>query len=123
VAIVAKPVLVVVDDEETSRQALARELEARYGTHYRLVSSVSPDEALNGLERLRAEGVDVPLVLADQWMPGMTGAQLLGRVRELHPTARRVLLVSWGRPVRGHPRGGGAGTDRLFRVQAFLGAR
>jgi thioredoxin reductase (NADPH) len=92
----AKPVLVVVDDEEASREALTRELEARYGAHYRIVSSVSADEALAGLERLRGEGADVPLVLADQWMPGVTGAQLLGRVRELYPTARRVLLVSWG---------------------------
>jgi thioredoxin reductase (NADPH) len=92
----AKPVLVVVDDEEASRQALARELEARYGAHYRIVSSVSPEEALAGLEQLRAEGADVPLVLADQWMPGMTGAQFLGRVRELYPTARRILLVFWG---------------------------
>jgi thioredoxin reductase (NADPH) len=75
----AKPVLVVVDDEEASRQALVRELEARYGAHYRIVSSVSPGEALARLERLRAEGADVPLVLADQWMPGVTGAQLLGR--------------------------------------------
>jgi thioredoxin reductase (NADPH) len=92
----AKPVLVVVDDEEASRRELARELEARYGVHYRIVSSASADEALAGLERLRGEGVDVPLVLADQWMPGRTGAQFLGRVRELYPTARRVLLISWG---------------------------
>ena len=38
----------------------------------------------------------VPLVLSDQWMPGMTGTEFLSRVRELHPTARRGLLVSWG---------------------------
>ena len=92
----AKPVLVVVGDEETSRQGLARELEARYGAHYRIMSSASPQEALAGLEQLRGEGADVPLVLADQQMPGGTGAQFLGRVRELYPTARRVLLISWG---------------------------
>ena len=38
----------------------------------------------------------MPLVLADQWMPGRTGAQFLARVRERHPTARRGLLISWG---------------------------
>jgi thioredoxin reductase (NADPH) len=38
----------------------------------------------------------VPLVLADQWMPGRTGAQFLARVRDLYPTARRGLLISWG---------------------------
>jgi len=38
----------------------------------------------------------VPLILADQWMPGTTGIELLARARELHPTARRGLLISWG---------------------------
>src|SRR5260221_584706 len=95
-AAVARPVVVVVDDEDASRQALARELEGRYGAHYRIMCSASPEEALAGLEQLRGEGADVPLVLADQWMPGRTGAQFLALVRELYPTARQVLLTSWG---------------------------
>jgi thioredoxin reductase (NADPH) len=35
-------------------------------------------------------------VLADQWLPGATGAELLARVRQLHPAVRRALLISWG---------------------------
>jgi thioredoxin reductase (NADPH) len=92
----ARPVVVIVDAEDASRQALARELEARYGAHYRIMCSASPEEALTGLEQLRGEGAEVPLVLADQWMPGRTGAQFLARVRQLYPAARRVLLISWG---------------------------
>src|SRR5580700_7813478 len=92
----ARPVVVVVDAEDASRQTLTRELEGRYGADYRIVSSASPEEALAGLEQLRGEGAEVPLVLADQRMPGSTGAELLTRVRELHPTARRGLLISWG---------------------------
>src|SRR5262249_9252077 len=45
---------------------------------------------------LQAAGADVPLVLADQQMPGMGGTQLLARVRQFFPTARRGLLISWG---------------------------
>jgi thioredoxin reductase (NADPH) len=89
----ARPVVVVVDDEDASRKALEQELEARYGAHYRIIASPSPEEALATLEQLRGERADVPLVLADQWMPGSTGAELLTRVRELHPTARRGLLI------------------------------
>ena len=66
----AKPVLVAVDSEEASRQALAGELEARYAVHYRIISSTSPEAALAALERLRDEGADVPLVLADAGTPG-----------------------------------------------------
>jgi thioredoxin reductase (NADPH) len=35
-------------------------------------------------------------VLADQWLPEATGTEFLARVRQLHPAARRVLLITWG---------------------------
>ena len=75
----AKPVLVVVDDDDVSLQALTVELESRYGAHYQVLSASSPEEALARLAELKAAGAEVPLVLADQWMPGMSGAQLLAR--------------------------------------------
>jgi thioredoxin reductase (NADPH) len=59
------------------------------------VASVSAEDALSRLTELVAEGSRVPLILADQWMPGMTGTEFLARARELHPTARRGLLISW----------------------------
>jgi thioredoxin reductase (NADPH) len=91
----AKPVLVVVDDDDTSLQALTRELESRYGSHYQVVSSSSADVALRRLAELKAAGADVPLVLADQRLTGMGGTQLLARVRQFFPTARRGLLILW----------------------------
>jgi thioredoxin reductase (NADPH) len=91
----AKPVLVVVDDDDASREALARELGSRYGAHYQVVSSGSPVAALARLEQLAAEDANVPLILADQWMPEMTGTEFLARAKNLVPTARRALLISW----------------------------
>jgi thioredoxin reductase (NADPH) len=96
VTAVAKPVLVVVDDEDVSLKLLTRELESRYGTHYRIVASSSAAEALARLAGLRAEDASVLVILADQWMPGGTGTELLGRARGIFPAARRGLLISWG---------------------------
>src|SRR5215469_7399344 len=96
VAVMAKPVLVVVDAEDTSLQALARELESRYGAHYQVVSGSSAEMALARLAELTAAGADVPLVLADQRLPGMGGTQLLAQVSQYFPTARRGLLITWG---------------------------
>jgi thioredoxin reductase (NADPH) len=93
---VAKPVVLVVDDEADSLRALAPGLTSRYGAHYRIVASASAQDALATLAELRAEEAAVPLILADQWMPDTTGIELLARARELHPTARRGLLISWG---------------------------
>ena len=95
-AVMTKPVLMVVDGEDTSLRALALELESRYGLHYQVVSGSSAEVALARLAELKVAGADVPLVLANQQMPGMTGTQLLARVRQFFPTARRGLLITWG---------------------------
>jgi ActR/RegA family two-component response regulator len=71
----AKPVLVVVADEDTSLQALTRELESRYGAHYQVVSGSSAEVALARLAELKAAGADVPLVLAEQQRRGGRGAR------------------------------------------------
>jgi thioredoxin reductase (NADPH) len=92
----AKPVLVVVDDEDASLRALTRELGSRYGAHYQVVPTSSAEIALARLAELKAAGADVPLVLADQQLPGMDGTQLLARVRQFFPTARRGLLITFG---------------------------
>jgi thioredoxin reductase (NADPH) len=96
VSAVAKPVVVVVDDEDASLRLLTSELESRYGAHYRIVASSSAQEALAQLAELRAEGARVPVILTDQWLPGNTGTELLGRARDIYPAARRGLLISWG---------------------------
>jgi thioredoxin reductase (NADPH) len=92
----AKPVLVVVDDDDASLRALTDELESRYGAHYDVVSASSPEAGLARLAELRTAGADVPLVLADQRMQRMTGTQMLARVKDIVPTARRGLLIPWG---------------------------
>jgi thioredoxin reductase (NADPH) len=99
----AKPVLVIVDDEDASRHALARELESRYGAHYRIVALPSAEMALARLAGFRDEGVAVPLVLADHWMTGMTGTEFLARVKDIVPTARRGLLIAWIDPSTSGP--------------------
>ncbi|MDQ5809413.1 MAG: FAD-dependent oxidoreductase, partial [Actinomycetota bacterium] len=48
------------------------------------------------LRELKEAGEKVALVLADQWMPDISGTEFLARARHLFPTAKRVLLVEWG---------------------------
>jgi CheY-like chemotaxis protein len=55
-----------------------------------------PAPAVQTLEYFREAGLPGAVVLADHWMPDMTGAQLLVRAHELHPQAKRVLLFAWG---------------------------
>jgi thioredoxin reductase (NADPH) len=90
------PVLLAVDDDADALRAVATELRHRYSRDYEVVCEASPDAALKTLERLAEEGAKVALVLAGQWLAGMTGTEVLGRVHQLHPHAKRGLLVEWG---------------------------
>ena len=89
----SKPVLLVIDDEAKALRRIGRELRKRYGSDYRIVCGDSAEAGITKLRELAEVGEEVVLVLADQWMPGMTGVEFLGHVREVYPTARRALLT------------------------------
>ncbi|MBD3336123.1 MAG: FAD-dependent oxidoreductase [Candidatus Eisenbacteria bacterium] len=91
-----KPIILVVDDERDALDPLYEALERRYGRDYEVVAHVSARSAVADAEALKVRSEQVALVIADQWMPEMTGIDLLDRVHELHPEAQRALLVEWG---------------------------
>jgi len=91
-----RPLLLVVDGGTDALARTERELSRRYGGDYEIRAERSSAGAMSALERMRDRDQPVALVLSDQWLHGMTGAELLARVKELHPSARRGLLVEWG---------------------------
>ena len=97
-----EPVLVLVNDSRTHDRVEA-ELRKRYGADYQVIRTGSVGEALGVLGPLRDDQRQVSAVLADQWLPDGTGTQLLGRVRQLHPAARRVLLITWADQASADP--------------------
>jgi thioredoxin reductase (NADPH) len=92
----ARPVVMVVDDEPVALGAIEGELGRRYEADYEVVCAATPESGLRRLERLKDYGGQLTLVLADQWMPSMTGVEFLGHARRLHPRAQRALLINWG---------------------------
>ena len=90
-----KPVVLLADGSQT-RGRVEAELRKRYGADYRVITTRSAQEALEALGKLRDGQCQVSLVLAGQWLQDATGTELLARVRQLDPAARRVLLITWG---------------------------
>ena len=86
---------VLLVDGSRTRGRVEAELRKRYGADYRVVVTASAQEALEVLGQLRVGRSQVSLVLADQWLPDAIGTELLARVRQLHPAARRALLTTW----------------------------
>lgn len=91
-----RPVIVVVDDEPAALTAMLDALTRRFGADYRIVPHLSAATALDAVSAIKKDGEEIALVIADQWMPGMTGTEFLDRVRAIEPTAKRALLVTWG---------------------------
>src|ERR687893_1047239 len=91
-----EPMLVAVDSGTVSFRRIEYELKKRYGEDYRVVAVPSSKWGLKRLGELKAAGEEVALVLANQWMPDMSGAEFLARARHLFPVAKRALLVEWG---------------------------
>jgi PAS domain S-box-containing protein len=83
------PLLLVVDDEELNREMLQRRLERR---GYRVRTGGSGTEALAELAEER-----VDLVLLDVMMPGMTGLEVLRRIREVFPAAALPVIMATAR--------------------------
>jgi len=79
--------LLLVDDEENITSALVRLLR---GDGYRILRANSGDA---GLELLAHNEVGV--IISDQRMPGMTGVEFLGKVRELYPDTVRIVLSGY----------------------------
>jgi thioredoxin reductase (NADPH) len=90
-----KPVLLVVDDDAQVLAAVRRDLRARYRESYTVISSSSGDEALAAIGELKTRGDSLAIVISDQRMPGIQGAELLARSRDAYPLARRVLLTAY----------------------------
>jgi len=81
----AKPRILCVDDEPKVLEGLALHLGRRFDV-------VSAGGGAQALEAVQAEGT-FAVVISDMRMPGMNGAQVLAKIRELRPDSVRMLLT------------------------------
>jgi len=92
---VAKPTILVVDDDPEVLGAVERDLRQQYRSSYRIMKAASGPEALEAARQLKQRGTLVALFLVDERMPGMSGTELLREVIKIHPDSRRVLLTAY----------------------------
>lgn len=84
----AKPKILVVDDEKNTRLTLEEALEP---LGYEIVLASSGEEAIG-----RLEDPDLTLVLLDLRMPGVTGLDVLRHIERKRPDVRVVILTAHG---------------------------
>jgi len=117
-AALMRPAIVAIDEDEGALLDVERELRDRYAPHYRVLCTSASHEARTCLTQLAGAGDEVALVLARQWLSGLTGGELLDKARRLHPRARRGLLIERGglrAGAMGEAAFGPLGHDRIDR--------
>ena len=90
-----RPTILAVDDDPGVSRAVTRDLRARYGGEYRVVSATSGQQALEVLAELILRDRPVALVVSDQRMPEMTGTEVLAEVRRQSPDTKLLLLTAY----------------------------
>jgi thioredoxin reductase (NADPH) len=93
---VGRPIFFLVNDRERALRELAGALDRRFGADYQILSEQSPDKALIALARLAATSETVALLIGTPRMAGSDGVEFLVRAHQLHPGAKRVLLIGRG---------------------------
>lgn len=78
--------ILFVDDEERILRSLAMQFRRQYEV-------LTESDPLRALERLKSEPVHI--IVSDQRMPQMTGAELLAQAREIAPETLRILLTGY----------------------------
>ena len=105
--------VVCVDDDPLVLGALREQLQRGLARRCEIETARSGAEALELLDELAADGVEVPLLISDQHMPGMEGVDLLAQVHQRHPAMLKIML-SGG--ANAHVLGDAVNRAGLYRV-------
>jgi len=95
-----QPVLFLIDDDAGVVHALHDDLCRRFGADFRVIGQVSAASGLAVLRDLADLHEPVALLIADDDMAEMPGTEFLSQAHQLHPLAKRVLMVERDYSVR-----------------------
>jgi CheY-like chemotaxis protein len=88
-----RAVILCVDDEAVILKSLEIELQSAFGDTYLYEFAESGDEALEIIDDLNGEEVQLLIIVSDWLMPGMKGDELLIKVHQNYPKIHKVMLT------------------------------
>ncbi len=85
--------ILLVDDEPMVLESLAEDLLRNFGQDYQIEAAESGEEALEVVEELQGEGIEIAVVISDQVMPGLKGDELLSQIHLQYPNILKIMLT------------------------------
>ncbi len=87
-----KDVILCIDDEIIVLDSLKEQLQNEYND-YIIEVAESGEEAMEIIDEMIRDNIELPVVIADFIMPGMKGDELLKQIFHLIPDTRNILLT------------------------------
>jgi CheY-like chemotaxis protein len=87
------PVILCVDDEVVVLNSLKRQLKNEFSDRYLYEIAENAIEALELIEELQEDELDVIVIVSDWLMPGIKGDEFLVQVHQKFPKVVKILLT------------------------------
>jgi CheY-like chemotaxis protein len=88
-----KKAIICVDDEIIILESLREQLEKHFGDQYIYETAESGEDALEIIDELEDEDIEIAIIVSDWLMPGMKGDKFLLQVDLRYPRVVKVLLT------------------------------
>ena len=85
--------ILCVDDEDSILDSLKEQLKRSFGQQFVYETANSAEEALEVIDELVGDAIDVLIILSDWLMPGIRGDELLVRVHQRYPHIVTIMLT------------------------------
>lgn len=85
--------IICVDDEKTVLDSLKEQLKSRFGRQYMYELAENGEDALEIIEELMEDDVEILIIVSDWLMPGMRGDEFLIEVHRRFPKIVKVMLT------------------------------
>jgi len=89
----SEQVILCVDDEEIVLNSLEMQLKEQLGDEYIYEFAESAEDALEIIDELEIENIQILVIVSDWLMPGLKGDEFLIKVHERFPKIIKVLLT------------------------------
>ena len=88
-----KPVILCVDDEVLILDSLKIQLKKEFQNQFIYEAAQSAKKALEIIEELQEESIDILVIVSDWLMPGMKGDDFLIQVHQKFPNIVKIMLT------------------------------
>jgi DNA-binding NtrC family response regulator len=91
--VISQNAILCVDDEPIILISLKQELKKKLGNRFSYETAMNADEALEIIDELVSNGINLILILSDWLMPGIKGDEFLIIVHKKYPGIKSILIT------------------------------